>query len=68
MEYLVCKYKGDGEFYFITTRQSRETMLSVLIDLGQEIESIVLKSFTNYTLADSYKKEMQDADKIINGL
>jgi formylmethanofuran dehydrogenase subunit A len=67
MEYLVCKFKGENK-YFITTRKSRETMLSVLQDLGQEIESIVLKSFQNYTLADIYKKEMESIDKDIDGL
>lgn len=66
-EYLVCQFKEDG-MLFITTRKSRETMLSVLLDMGQEIESVVLKSFTNYTLAETYKKEMERIDKDLNGL
>lgn len=41
-------------------------MLNVLQGLGQEIESIVLKTFTNYTLADIYKKEMEATDKKID--
>lgn len=65
MEYLVCKFKGENK-YFITTRKSRETMLNVLQGLGQEIESIVLKTFTNYTLADIYKKDMEATDKKID--
>lgn len=68
MEYLVCKFKEDGGEYFITTRQSRETMLSVLLGLGQEIESTVVKSFQNYTLANNYKKEMEGIDKKISEL
>lgn len=67
MEYLVCQFKDDLTL-FITTRKSRETMLSVLLDLGQEIESVVLKSFTNYTLADKYKKEIEQVNKKINSL
>lgn len=67
MEYLVCKFKGENT-YFITTRKSRETMLSVLQDLGQEVESTVLKSFESYSLADSYKKEMEQIDKKIDNL
>jgi len=67
MEYLVCKNKDDGTL-FITTRSSRETMLSVLQDLGQPIDSIVLKSFTNNTLAINYKKEMEQIDKTLDNL
>lgn len=67
MEYLVCQFKDDQKL-FITTRKSRETMLSVLIDLGEEIESVVLKSFTNYTLADNYKKEIEAVNKKIDQL
>jgi len=68
MEYLVCQMKDDTGMLFITTRKSRETLLSVLIDLGQEVESVVLKSFDNYTLADKYKKEIEAVDKKINEL
>jgi len=68
MKYLVCQMKDDTGMLFITTRKSRETLLSVLIDLGQEVESVVLKSFTNYTLADKYKKEIEAVDKKINEL
>lgn len=53
---------------FITTRASRETMLSVLQGLGQEIESVVLKSFNNYHDANEYKKEMERVDKNLNDL
>ena len=67
MTYLVCKHKDDGTL-FITTRKSRETMLSVLIDLEQEVESVVLKSFDNYSLSDKYKKEIEAVDKKINEL
>ncbi len=65
MEYLVCRWK-DNSGYFITTRSSRETMISVLMGLAQEIESNVVKSFTNYTLADKYKKSLEQADKDID--
>lgn len=67
MEYLVCKFKDDGTL-FITTRQSRERMISVLIDLEQEIESAVEKEFDTYAEADKYKKEIEDINKMINGL
>jgi hypothetical protein len=64
MTYLVCKHKDDGTL-FITTRKSRETMLNVLLDLGQEIESVVLKEFEHYSSANTYKKEIEDADNKI---
>jgi len=66
--YLVCKHKDDGTL-FITTRKSRETMLSVLLGLGQEIESVVEKEFEHYSSAVAYKKNIEDAnDKIQQSL
>lgn len=65
MKYLVCKFKDDGSL-FITTRKSRETMLSVLQGLDQEIESIVLKEFETYNAAMIYKKGIEDSDNSIN--
>lgn len=67
MEYLVCKMKDDGSL-FVTTRNARESMVSVLQDLGQSIDSVVLKSFPEYSLADKYKNEQQIANKIIDNL
>lgn len=67
MEYLVCRWK-DNSGYFITTRMSRETMLSVLYGLAQEVESTVVKSFSNYTLADDYKKQLERTDKELDKL
>lgn len=68
MEYLVCQMKDDTGMLFITTRKSRETLLSVLIDLEQEVESVVLKSFSDYSSADKYKKEIEAVNKKINDL
>jgi hypothetical protein len=65
LTYLVCKHKDDGTL-FITTRKSRETMLSVLIDLGQEIPSKVLKDCNSYGEAEKYKKEYEQSDGDIN--
>jgi len=65
LTYLVCKHKDDGTL-FITTRKSRETMLSVLIDLGQEIPSKVLKDCNSYGEAEKYKKEFEQSDNDIN--
>ncbi len=67
MEYLVCQFKDDLSL-FITTRKSREMMLKVFNSLNEEIESVVLKSFTNYTLADKYKKEIEQVNKKIDSL
>lgn len=68
MEYLVCQMKDDTGMLFITTRKSRETLLNVLIDLGQEVESVVLKSFSDYSSADKYKKEIEAVNKKISDL
>lgn len=67
MEYLVCKFKDNGSM-FITTRKSRETMISVLSGLGQEIDSIVLKTFEHYRSAVDYHKQMESIDKKIKDL
>ena len=65
MTYLVCKHKDDGTL-FITTRKSRETMISVLLDLGQVIPSKVLKDCNSYGEAEKYKKEFEQSDNDIN--
>ena len=65
MVWLVCKNKDDASL-FVTTRSARETMLSVIHDLGQQPDSIVLKSFATFEDADKYKKEIEDADRKIN--
>ena len=48
------------------SRKARETMLSVLIDLGQEIPSKVLKDCNSYGEAEKYKKEFEQSDNDIN--
>lgn len=67
MMFCVCKNKDDGSL-FITTRAARETMLSVIQDLGQIPDSIVLKELQTYEAADKYKKDIEDADRKINKL
>lgn len=67
MKYLVCQFKDDG-FLFVTTRQARETMLSVLLDMNQEIESVVLKEFPTFIEANNYKKEIEAIDKKLDEL
>lgn len=66
MEYLVCQFRDEPHLVFITTRKARETMLNVLLDLGQEVESFVLKSFKTYDEADKYKKGIIQANQIID--
>jgi len=61
MSFVVCKFKDDGSL-FVNPRKSRELMISTLLDLGQEIESIVLKEFDTYEAAMKYKKEIEDVD------
>ena len=51
---------------FINTRKARETMISVLIDMGQEIESVVLKEFTTYEEALKYKIIQEEIDDKLN--
>lgn len=67
MKYIVCKFKDDG-LMFITTRQSRETMLNVLLDLGQEVESVVVKECETYQEAINYKASIEQVDKTIDNL
>lgn len=65
MSYVVCRFKDDGSL-FVNSRKSRENMISVLQDMGQEIESIVLKEFPTYEEANKYKKEIEQVDKQID--
>ena len=65
--YVVCRNKDDNSL-FITTRNARENMISVLQDLGQEIDSNVLKECDTYSEADSYKKEQERINKDLNNL
>ena len=59
--WVVCKFKDGGEM-FVNSRKARETMISCLLDMGQEIESIVLKEFETYEQANKYKTEMEEID------
>lgn len=63
--HLVCKFKDDGAM-FITSRKSREIMLSVLLDMEGEIESIVLKEFETFDEAMKYKAEQELVDDKLN--
>ncbi len=65
MIWLVCKYKDTGEM-FITTRNARECMLSVIIDLGHQPDSIVLKEAESYETANKYKNDILNSDDQIN--
>lgn len=65
--WVVCQNKDDGKL-FISSRKARETMLSVLIDLGQEIPSKVLKDCNSYGEAEKYKKEYEQSDNDINNI
>ena len=63
--WVVCQNKDDGKL-FISSRRTREIMLSVLIDLGQEIPTRVLKEFIVFGDAEKYKKEFEITEKQIN--
>ena len=63
--YVVCRNKDDGKL-FITTRGARERMVSVLIDLGQQVDSLVEKEFKTYADADAYKKKLESGISLIN--
>lgn len=65
MEYCVCKHKEDGSL-FITTRGARETMINVLLDLGRQPNSIVLKSVDSYSKALKYISDLKQSDGLIN--
>jgi len=67
MEWLVCKNKKDGDL-FMQSRIEREYMLNVLMDVEQEICSIVVKQFLTVDEADDYLFEITQADKLINSI
>jgi hypothetical protein len=67
MVFLVCKFKDDGVM-FVTSRKSREIMINVLLDIGGEIESIVLKECESFDEAMKYKTDLEEADRKINGV
>lgn len=67
MMFLVCRNKDDG-MLFITTRAARETMLSVIQDLGQIPDSNVLKECMTFADADKFKTEQERIDKDLNNI
>lgn len=64
MKYCVCQNKDNGSL-FITTRNARETMISVMIDLGQQPDSVVLKEVDDYTDAQKYLNEITESNNLI---
>lgn len=67
MEWLVCKNKKDGDL-FMQSRIEREYMLNVLMDVEQEVCSIVVKQFLTVDEAGDYLFEITQADKLINSI
>jgi len=67
MSWVVCRFKDDNSL-FVNSRKAREVMINVLQDLGQEIESIVLKEFDSFEKAMKYKKEMEEVDNKLNDI
>jgi len=67
MKYLVCKFNRENK-YFITTRTARESMINSLNEIGETVDSVVLKSFPDYNEAIKYKTEIEKADKTIDRL
>lgn len=67
MSWVVCKFKDDGSL-FVNSRKAREVMIAVLQELGQEIESIVLKEFPTFEEANVYKKQIELIDKKIDDI
>lgn len=65
--FVVCRNKDDNTL-FITTRASRESMLSVYRSFGELPESNVLKQFKTYNDALKYKQEQERVNKDLNNL
>lgn len=63
--WVVCKFKDDGSL-FVCSRRSREITISCLLELGQEIESVVVKEFETYGEAIKYKIEIEEVDERLN--
>lgn len=64
MEWLAVSFKDDSSL-FIQTRKERETSNSVMIDNGQLIETIVMKSFDNLPDALKYCQDINLINDII---
>jgi len=65
--FVVCRNKDDNSL-FITTRKARETMVNVLLDLGQIPESMVIKQCDTHAEADIFLREQERVDKELNNL
>lgn len=65
--WLVCKRKHDG-LLFVQERTIREGFINYMIDIGEPVESIVLKTFDDLKEAEKYIKQLNYSDKIINNL
>jgi hypothetical protein len=65
MEWLAVKFKGDDNYLFIQSRKERETSNSVMIDSGQLIETIVVKTFNDLQDALRYCQDINLINDLI---
>jgi hypothetical protein len=65
MEWLAVKFKGEENFLFIQSRKERETSNSVMIDSGELIETIVVKTFTDLPDAMKYCQDINLINDLI---
>lgn len=65
--WVVCKFNDDGRLY-VNSKRTREITVRVAEEMGQPIESVVLKEFPTFIEANNYKKEMEEVDKKLDEL
>lgn len=66
MIWCVCLGK-DGSLT-VLSRSERESMLTILMDIGSEIPSFVVKTFDEKQEAEEYIKRIENINQIIEGL
>ena len=65
MEWLVCKYKFNGQL-FVMSRTKREELLAKLTVLEMDIPSVVVRTFDNYDEALIFVSEQTIAQYLID--
>jgi len=67
MQWLAVRYYDDS-FLFPQNRSERETQMSALIDMGKQIETIVIKVFETEDEAKNYCRNINSITGMIDNI
>ena len=68
MCYLVLKEKGMDDFLYTQSKVHRDRINEILVEMGEDIETIVIKTFNTKEEADKYCLDINSVTGILNHL